>query len=249
MCVLMQVSLSGAIQGNNATGTGGGVYFTDSAQLTIDAGSTDISHNVAGQYGGGVAALSAGFDPAAVTSVTHNNTARYDNDATTQTTTLTLLNDSVVMDFVSRPAVEEGALFVQVNVSGFYGLPNQGMIVSALSEDGQPLAFNTSNSRGIADMLLRIRKPPGQYVLSFVLPDNSDVSAVNLTLYVRKCVKGESTPTVDTCQVCLTGFYSLDPTQPVCQSCPIDATCPGGAAIVPGLGYWHSAADSAQVHR
>ncbi|KAG2448259.1 hypothetical protein HYH02_006843 [Chlamydomonas schloesseri] len=34
-----------------------------------------------------------------------------------------------------------------------------------------------------------------------------------------------------------------------CLSCPAHATCPGGAVVVPEPGYWHSAPDSAWVHR
>ncbi|KAG2442491.1 hypothetical protein HXX76_002577 [Chlamydomonas incerta] len=34
-----------------------------------------------------------------------------------------------------------------------------------------------------------------------------------------------------------------------CQSCPEHATCPGGAVVVPEPGFWHSAPDSAWMHR
>ncbi|KAG2442785.1 hypothetical protein HXX76_002865 [Chlamydomonas incerta] len=34
-----------------------------------------------------------------------------------------------------------------------------------------------------------------------------------------------------------------------CLPCPAHATCPGGAVVVPEPGYWHSAPDSARVHR
>ncbi|WIA34132.1 hypothetical protein OEZ86_012497 [Tetradesmus obliquus] len=45
------------------------------------------------------------------------------------------------------------------------------------------------------------------------------------------------------------GSYSLDPGQQGCQACPsAGADCPGGAAIVPLPGWWHSAVESVQMH-
>uniref|UniRef100_A0A383VT78 TRP C-terminal domain-containing protein n=1 Tax=Tetradesmus obliquus TaxID=3088 RepID=A0A383VT78_TETOB len=61
---------------------------------------------------------------------------------------------------------------------------------------------------------------------------------------------GEVAPSPDTCLVCLPGSYSLDPGQQGCQACPsAGADCPGGAAIVPLPGWWHSAVESVQMHR
>ncbi|WIA15490.1 hypothetical protein OEZ85_002128 [Tetradesmus obliquus] len=79
-------------------------------------------------------------------------------------------------------------------------------------------------------------------------------SSVNVTL--TKLINnsaafsgGEVAPIPDTCEPCLPGFYSLDPAAAVCSGCPGGAECPGGAAMVPLPGWWHSAATSAQMHR
>jgi hypothetical protein len=98
-------------------------------------------------------------------------------------------------------------------------------------------------------MFLRIHKPPGLYHVTFSLQEFRDVPAVNMSVQVRGCVPGEVSPIPDTCEPCLPGSFSLNPSQPLCQVCPEGASCPGGAVILPLPGWWHSAADSAQLHR
>uniref|UniRef100_A0A383V8L5 Right handed beta helix domain-containing protein n=1 Tax=Tetradesmus obliquus TaxID=3088 RepID=A0A383V8L5_TETOB len=94
------------------------------------------------------------------------------------------------------------------------------------------------------------KQPPGQYNITFKALDFTEVPPAVLSLRVRSCVAGEVAPSPDTCQVCLPGSYSLHPSQQACQPCPpAGADCPGGAAILPLPGWWHSAADSAQMHR
>lgn len=249
----LQVAVSGVFTQNNASGEvaqGGAIYLQDAAQLQMNASSTQIVNNYATAHGGGLAFYGMGFNPAVVAAVARNNTARYDQDIGTQTTNMTLLSDPVVHDFLSSSGSSEGILTVKLNVSGYYGLPSEGMVVSAYTTDGgQPLGASTSDAQGTVTMLMRIRKPPGQYQIKFIMQEIPQIAPVYVTLNVRGCVKGEVSPSPDTCQQCLTGFYSLDPTQPVCDSCPADATCPGGASIVPVAGAWHSSADSAQVHK
>ena len=39
----------------------------------------------------------------------------------------------------------------------------------------------------------------------------------------------------------------FDPTDTTCLPCPDQASCSGGATLVPSQGFWHSAADSASM--
>ena len=53
------------------------------------------------------------------------------------------------------------------------------------------------------------------------------------------------------CRCCPVNTYTLataDYKTSECQSCPSHASCPGGNAIVPNAGYWHSSNFSSQVH-
>uniref|UniRef100_A0A383VD24 Uncharacterized protein n=1 Tax=Tetradesmus obliquus TaxID=3088 RepID=A0A383VD24_TETOB len=104
---------------------------------------------------------------------------------------------------------------------------------------------------GKAEMILsNSTQPPGKYNITFKLVDYSSVKPAILSLRVSPCIRGEFAPSQDTCQVCLPGSYSLHPSQQACQPCPpAGADCPGGAAILPMPGWWHSAGDSAQMHR
>lgn len=65
---------------------------------------------------------------------------------------------------------------------------------------------------------------------------------------VRECMRGEVQASPQMCMLCPAATYSLDPANQTCDSpCPDDAECRGGAVLVPELGYWHSAANSAYM--
>eukprot|EP00882_Tetradesmus_deserticola_P028649 GHRQ01031920.1.p1 GENE.GHRQ01031920.1~~GHRQ01031920.1.p1 ORF type:complete len:125 (+),score=29.50 GHRQ01031920.1:22-375(+) len=116
-------------------------------------------------------------------------------------------------------------------------------------DGSQSLGSNTSDATGVALLFLRVRKPPGHYVVSVALPEHVIVKPVNFSLLVRGCVPGEVSPIPDTCEECIPGFYSLDPTQLLCSPCPTGAKCSGGSALNPLPGWWQSSATSAQMHR
>jgi hypothetical protein len=235
---------------NNATGSGGGAALEQAAVVHLDRENTIIENNVAAKNGGGVFALSSGFVVADLMAVVLNNTARYNADIAAYPSHITLLGNNSMVDFVSRPGANEGVLPVRLNVSGHYGLPCEGILVAAALHGIYTLGMSTSDADGIIDMILRIQQPPGDYSITFESRDFPNVAPAALQLHVRNCSRGEVAPSPDTCQVCLPGSYSLHPSQGTCQPCPAaGATCPGGAAIVPVPGWWHSATDSAQMHR
>jgi hypothetical protein len=241
---------SSTLRFNNATNSGGGASIERQAVVHLDPKNTVIADNFAVKYAGGVYALSSGFAAADLVAVVVNNTARYDADISVETTNISLLGNTFMADFVSRPGAGEGVLPIKLNVSGYYGLPCQGMVVAASLNGLYTLATSTSDAEGMIGMILRIQQPPGDYNITFEVTDSPSIAPAVLKLHIRNCSRGEIAPSPDTCQVCLPGSYSLDPSQGACQTCPAaGASCPGGAAIVPLPGWWHSAADSAQMHR
>lgn len=248
------ISITGAsrVHHNIASNVGGGVGMANQASLHVDS-SASILYNEA-DAGGGFFSESNKFDLHELQAVVRNNTAKSDQDVATTITSLNLITNDTIRDFVSRPAkigsgADQGLLDVALNVSGFYGVPCQGITVSA-SMDGETISHSVSNKTGGVQMLLRIHRPPGVYNISFSIPEFPEVSNEVMMLEVRGCIKGEVTsPTNDTCQECLLGSYSLDPTHEMCEACPPEAFCPGGAVIQPILGSWHSAADSPQVQK
>jgi hypothetical protein len=168
---------------------------------------------------------------------------------------LSIIGSSSVSGFVSQLGSDQSVLPVRLNVSGPFGLPCDGQLVQALLNGMQVLGVNRSDSSGVVLERLNIRQPPGMYnvVFDFVPGDGQkpldSLKPVNLSLQVRSCSVGEVTPAPDACQACPEGAFSLEPQKRTCDSCPPGAHCPGGFAIVPLPGMWHSAPESPQVHR
>jgi hypothetical protein len=235
---------------NNASNNGGGAVIDGKTLVHLNVENTVIKHNTAKRYGGGVLAFSNGFVVADLVAAVRNNTARWNADIYVDVTNITLLGSNTIADFVSRPGAGEGVLPISLIVSGLYGLPCEGIVIAAAIVGMYTLGLSTSDAHGMVDMLLRIQQPPGDYNMSFRVVDVTHVSPVWLELRIRNCTRGEFAPSPDTCQVCSPGSYSLHPSQQSCQPCPAaGASCPGGAALVPLPGWWHSATDSAQMHR
>jgi hypothetical protein len=240
---------NGTIVERNTARSGGGVALADKSGVILS--NSFVTANSAALRGGGIAAAahaSLGNLSLTLASVV-NNTARYGDDIAADPSWLTLLSKPHIEAFVSRAVADGGFLLTTLNVSGLSGLPSEGVVVSADLGGREPLGLNWSDSAGISNMFLRIHKPPGRYHMTFSLQEFRDVPAVNMSVQVRGCVPGEVSPIPDTCEPCLPGSYSLDTSQPLCQGCPEGASCPGGAVILPLPGWWHSAADSVQLHR
>ncbi|KAF6253379.1 hypothetical protein COO60DRAFT_1547233, partial [Scenedesmus sp. NREL 46B-D3] len=236
------------VEGNTAR-SGGGLALADKSSVALLNSSVTANH--AAVRGGGItiaAQASLGNLPMMLASV-HSNTAHYGDNAAADPNNLSLISQPEVEGFVSRAVADGGFLSTTLNVTGQYGLPAEGIVVSAELGGTEPLGLSWSEASGISNMFLRIRKPPGRYHVSFTLQELRDVPAVNMSVAVRGCVPGEVAPIPDTCEPCLPGSYSLDPSLALCQPCPEGASCPGGAVILPLPGWWHSAAYSPQLHR
>jgi hypothetical protein len=195
------------------------------------------------------------LDPLITLAAVTGNAGTYDRDVSVAPAQLTILGSSVVLGFMSQLASDQSVLPVRLNVSGPFGLPCDGQLVQALLNGDQVLGVNRSDSNGVVLMRLNIRQPPGDFTVTFALLPSEDqmpalpLQPANMSLQVRSCIVGEVTPMPDACQACPEGSFSLQPNSSSCRDCPHGAQCPGGFAIVPLPGMWHSAPESTQVHR
>ena len=62
------------------------------------------------------------------------------------------------------------------------------------------------------------------------------------SLRLRACVPGEINNTAE-CQYCTAGTYSVNPSDKICQSCPVGATCNGGTHVTISKGYYRSTSE------
>jgi hypothetical protein len=233
--------------------SGGAIALDEDVVLDVSAGSL-IAFNTAGS-GGGVWSTSPNLNASQLLQTVRNNTAESNPDIHTPLTELTLLSQSFFNDFVCRFSADPKSLLpVHLLVLGRYKLPfGSGLTQCMLLHDSfnAPifLAANRSLSSGDAFMTLRIRQHPGNYTVSCNLAEATGIPAVNISLHVRACWRGEVSPTPDSCQECRAGYWSIDPTDQVCSPCPGLASCPGGSLLLPQPGAWRATANSSQVHR
>lgn len=250
-----RVLVADSLVHNNVAQNAAGIYFGVNSTLNF-TGCSAVVDNAALEDGGGVYIESVNFDPAILQAVVQNNTGKYSSDVYSAPQNMTVIGNSSFRNFVSRLGADaESMLQVHLLVSGYQSLPVKGQLVQCIlmHESFQEPAFlgvNRTISSGDAILSLRVRQPPGQYVLSCGLPGQDVVPDVNMTLVVRSCIRGEVRPSPDSCQECQVGYFSFNPADAVCQVCPAGlAYCPGGSLIVPLPGAWRSTANSTQVHR
>ncbi|KAF6253513.1 hypothetical protein COO60DRAFT_407655 [Scenedesmus sp. NREL 46B-D3] len=236
------------VQLNRAAGAGGGVRLAGRSNMAVS--NSFIRLNTAYTGGGvSVAPDASLYNVSKVMAGLVSNSASNGPDLAAEPARLVLLSNLSMHGYVSRAAAEDGAVALRVAVSGALDLPAPGVLVAASMEGLQALGANTSDATGAVYLFLQVRRPPGRYVVSVALPEHAHVPPVNFSLQVRGCVPGEVSPIPDTCEACMPGFYSLDPSQALCSPCPAGAECPGGSAMLPLPGRWQSAATSAQMHR
>jgi hypothetical protein len=261
------ISNGSRIAWNVARGTGSGVACIDTSKLrmllppaghggvsqpdnnTLLLMSTVVNSTANGGWGGGVLAESPEVVAAELVAALHGNNASYGADLHAGVAHIELLSQQTVTGFVSRLGVEEGVLHVALRVVGYQGVPSEGALVQAVLGSNQFLAANRTDKAGNVSLSLKVMKSPGNYSLSFVLPEAVNVPVANMSLSIRACMRGEVTPSPDSCLACPSGYYSLDPADAVCSVCVQGAVCPGGSIMLPQPGYWMSAADSNQLHR
>ena len=72
--------------------------------------------------------------------------------------------------------------------------------------------------------------------------------AATVQVTVQPCGLGQ-VPSSDNsqCTLCPSSTYSFDPLVDDCKPCPSQATCMGGATLVPQQQFWHSAPDSDHI--
>ncbi|GMH37409.1 hypothetical protein BSKO_05282 [Bryopsis sp. KO-2023] len=134
------------------------------------------------------------------------------------------------------------------------GISDSNLSVSARSTAvrGQ---LDATARKGVATFdSLVVSATPGDYKVSF---DGQDLKPVEIDVTIRQCFTGEEIicpgePDCDWgehtgCQLCEKEFYSFNPNIS-CVSCPQNADCPGGAAMIPRPGFWHSTPFSPIIH-
>jgi predicted outer membrane repeat protein len=242
---------------NTAANNGGGVYTFNASRLTISCQSDPINRvavtgNAAGEAGGGFCLFSELFPWQAVKAAAGRNTAFYGADYWIPTERLQLLNGTAPLNVTSR--LDGSGLEFTVAATGCRDIPSALNVKASLQ--GVPLAaLKTADTSGLATFQVPVRKPPGQYPLTFASAlilsgSRKTVENVTILLNVQSCPKGDvMASTGDACITCVAGSYSLDPHNTTCDKCPDYAVCPGSWAVLPLEGFWSSSPYSAQIHR
>eukprot|EP00877_Chromochloris_zofingiensis_P010910 jgi/Chrzof1/6072/Cz17g07200.t1 len=240
--------------GNAATTYGGALAAYNNA--TLELTSCELGGNSAKTGGGVYIGPTVAFSSDALLRAIRvkPNTAETNANIAAVPTRMQLIGSSHVDNFVSRYPRDKGLLPVAIMVSTAGGLGYEGMLLHAIENGSELLGGNIrTNKSGIAKFTdLKLRKPQGQYTVTFTAWDeygDATLAPITLNVTVRSCLPGEIVFAGDTCEPCAAGTYSFDPTAVMCETCPLNAQCPGRTSIMPQEGYWHSTADSAQVHR
>ncbi|CAD7697135.1 unnamed protein product [Ostreobium quekettii] len=97
---------------------------------------------------------------------------------------------------------------------------------------------------------IRVSSKPGSFNLTFEAAGlRAQLEPAVGRLSVRDCRPGEFNFTEQSfCAECNRGVFSLLPTVQ-CRKCDDRAHCPGGAALVPLPGFWHSSPFSLRLHK
>lgn len=207
-------TIGGLLSGNQALKDGGGLLTADNVSLVVESGA-QFTGNRAQGMGGGLYLGTSHFVPVEVQqAVAPNNQAMFSPGFAASTTNFTLLTNHTVNGFVSRLGAAEGILHADLNVTGHFGLPSDGMLVQAMLLDHATgvqtfLGSNRSVPTGIASLSVKVRKPPGAYIVRYSLVSDYDtgIKPVDITLQVRPCERGEVTPAPDACDVCPINTY------------------------------------------
>ncbi|WIA37967.1 hypothetical protein OEZ86_001344 [Tetradesmus obliquus] len=232
------VNISSCSYVGNQAAKGAGIAMQGSSKVALV--DSHVSNNSA-ERGGGVL-VSGRASMVIRNSTLMSNTARVAGGGllTSDTSVVTVLDGSITHN---SAGAEGGGGIAALNTARVF------LNSTAVEHNTAAGAGGGLSLAGSAHMALGSSTPPGRYNMSVALPENTRVAPASFSLYVRGCMPGEVAPLPDTCEPCVPGFYSLDPTQALCQLCPAGADCPGGASIIPQPGWWHSAATSAQMHR
>lgn len=237
---------------NNAAVDGGGIYTANASILhfngTSSANGVLVIGNVARVSGGGFCLLSDGYPWDLVKAAASLNTALYGADTYVPTERLQVINGTQV-NVTSR--VDASGVQVTINATGRRGRPSELMVQASL--EGVLLdTLKTASTTGLATFNVPLKKPPGQYNLTFTSPkDYGNMTfQTSILINVKGCLKGDVVAnTGDACVTCVAGSFSMDPRNTTCDNCDDNAVCPGGWAVLPKEGFWSSSPYSTQIHR
>lgn len=243
---------------NEASDFGGAVFLNGNSSLSIKQG-VEITRNKAAVTGGGLWLGSRNFFAAAVIQATRNNTAPNAANYDAEYVRLELLNGTDPVVVTSRVDATADTPHFFVKSVGFQGIPSS-MDIQAKIQDLLVTANKTQDGTGVALLKIPIRKPPGDYNLTFFVEvpvatffvdkPGTTVTSITMLVTVRPCPMGDVVAsTGDACITCVAGSFSMNPANNTCDACPGNALCPGSWAVLPTNGFWSSSPYSIQMHR
>jgi hypothetical protein len=242
---------------NTAKRYGGGVFSDGGSRVTFSqlsaTGTVVVMGNVAAIAGGGFCFFSTACPEQDVKAVASLNTAPLGTDVYIEPRRLQVANGATQLDVVSR--LDGSRIELIMLATGCRGFPTSTKIDGALP--GVPIdSLTTSDTTGLASFRFPVRKPPGQYPLTFTTkhlddsPERFTETNVTIQINVLGCPVGDvMASTGDACFTCDAGSYSRDARNTTCDKCPENAVCPGAWAVMPLPAYWSSSASSIQIHR
>ncbi|KAH8049049.1 hypothetical protein JL720_15708 [Aureococcus anophagefferens] len=239
-----------------ATGDGGAVKISGdddaiAGVVVLDAAGDLVAGNRAPLGGGGAAYYSPGASPEPRVGRARANEALFGEILATPVQSLAFVDSQ---SSGRLAAVESGVEVngsIEVELLDLYGhrvRTSEGDAVILSTDDaGATLTGDISTEvfAGLATFGgVTITKVPGSIVAL-----EATISAAGLvadaSVNLTDCVAGEYYNS-GVCTLCPRGKVSFEPTDS-CHTCPDDATCSGGHALVPDDGYWRSTSLSLNV--
>lgn len=167
-----------------------------------------------------------------------------------------VIDEGMIKNHTSGKALPE----IKVEVHDHFGQ----IITGGVSDSNLSISARSTAVRGQLDATAKhgvatfdslvVSATPGDYKVVF---EGQDLKPVEVDVAIRQCFTGEEIicpgePTCDWgghtgCQLCEKDFYSFNPNIS-CVTCPDNARCTGGAAMIPLSGYWHSTPFSPYIH-
>lgn len=234
---------------NNAVFNGGGVCTSGTSRLVINSPpgnstAVRVSGNLAGN-GGGFGLLSEDFPWESVKATASHNTAQFGADYYIPVQHLQVADGATQRDVISR--LDGPGQAFTIHATGPSGTPSAITVLASFQ--GEPVgSLKANDTTGLVTFKVPVRKPPGQYNLTFT----PGVGGTNVTVLINvpSCPKGDVTAsTGDACISCVAGSYSMNPQNNTCDKCPDNALCPGNWSVLPLEGFWSSSPSSVQIHR
>ncbi|RHY61649.1 hypothetical protein DYB30_001975 [Aphanomyces astaci] len=220
------IRIDSAIFKGNAAGAGGAVYLT---AMAVDFIHTVLQANLARTGGGGGVYWQGKAEPGGLQSQSFSLNQAYCGP-----------------DFASTPYALQPVYTVPSTDQYMQTVKTDYSVLVAL-QSATSGAFVTGASQatavaGVCDFKgASVQQLPGRSI-TITVSSPSLRALGNVTLPVRKCVRGEMIPLgVSQCIRCTFGKFSWNTSDTICHDCPTGAVCGGGDSVIALEGYWRFA--------